>query len=83
MSKPREFFLGISEGNKPHVSDTRVWSTDYHLIEKKHADKLAEALETVRDIFKAMTDRYNVYTLDEDRMDKIAQKALVEYRCKK
>lgn len=34
MSKePREFFLGISEGNTPYVSDKRVWSTDYHLIE--------------------------------------------------
>lgn len=36
----REWWLGISDGCVPHISDSQKWSTDYHLIEKKHLDQL-------------------------------------------
>ena len=60
QNKPRDFFVGISETNIAHVSDTRKWSTDYHLVEYKH---LQAEREKVRKLVDALKE---IHRLDDE-----------------
>lgn len=48
----KEFFIGISNTNTPHVNTKRVWSTDYHVIEYSAYEELHKKNEKLKYIIR-------------------------------
>lgn len=75
LQLPKEFWFGISDGNKPHVNTKQVWPTDYHVIEYSAYEELKRKLEIAK---RALEEIINHSFLESERSFGHANKALKE-----